>query len=410
MDYQASERTITTGCCIAGGGPAGMMLGLLLARAGVKVTVLEKHPDFLRDFRGDTVHPSTLEILQQIGLKSRFDQIPQQRVEQIKAQFADGRYPIIDFRRIRPFPYLALVPQWDFLDFLSDEARKYPNFELRMRTEVASLIYQDARVVGVTAVSPEGYLRVNAKIVVGCDGRHSTVRAESGLTTQDLGAPMDVLWFRLPREKTDTTESFGVIGRGHFFALLQRGEYWQIAYVIPKGSSTSLRHAPLDDFRAEVGRQVTFLADRTRALESWDDVKLLEVRVDRLKRWYEPGLLMIGDAAHAMSPIGGVGINLAIQDAVAAANALAPALQNGGTPSVKVLRSVQRRREIPTRVVQGIQVQIQDRVIAPALRASDDGHPLAIPALLRNVLKSQSVRTIPARVFGVGVLREHVKI
>jgi 2-polyprenyl-6-methoxyphenol hydroxylase-like FAD-dependent oxidoreductase len=410
VDYQVNERTITARCCIAGAGPAGMMLGLLLARAGVKVVVLEKHADFLRDFRGDTVHPSTLDILQQIGLKARFDQIPQQRVEQIKAQFEDGRYPVVDFRRIRPFPYISLVPQWDFLDFLADEARKYPNFELRMQTEVAGLIYQGERVVGLNAISTEGSLRVNADVVVGCDGRHSTVRAESGLKSEDLGAPMDVLWFRLPRVKSDTTESFGIIGRGHFLALLQRGDYWQIAYVIPKGSSTSLRHEPIEKFRAELARQAEFLADRTAELASWDDVKLLEVRVDRLKRWYEPGLLLIGDAAHAMSPIGGVGINLAIQDAVAAANALGQALERPGAPSVGVLRSVQFRREIPTRVVQGIQVQIQNRVIAPALRAGDDGRPVAIPRLLRSALKVDAVRSIPARVFGVGVLRERVRI
>jgi 2-polyprenyl-6-methoxyphenol hydroxylase-like FAD-dependent oxidoreductase len=317
---------------------------------------------------------------------------------------------VVDFRRIRPFPYIALVPQWDFLDFLADEARKYPNFELRMQTEVAGLIYQGERVVGLNAISTEGSLRVNADVVVGCDGRHSTVRAESGLKSEDLGAPMDVLWFRLPRVKSDTTESFGIIGRGHFLALLQRGDYWQIAYVIPKGSSTSLRHEPIEKFRAELARQAVFLADRTAELASWDDVKLLEVRVDRLKRWYEPGLLLIGDAAHAMSPIGGVGINLAIQDAVAAANALGQALERPGAPSVSVLRSVQFRREIPTRVVQGIQVQIQNRVIAPALRAEDDGSPVAIPRLLRSALKVDAVRSIPARIFGVGVLRERVRI
>jgi 2-polyprenyl-6-methoxyphenol hydroxylase-like FAD-dependent oxidoreductase len=386
-----------------------MMLGLLLARAGVQVAVLEKHADFLRDFRGDTVHPSTLEILEQIGLKAKFDRIPQQRVEQIKAQFANGRYPVVDFRKIRPFPYLALVPQWDFLDFLADEARAYPTFQLFMNSEVSRLQYEGNRVTGVVAQTPQGELRVRADVVVGCDGRHSTVRAQSGLETHDLGAPMDVLWFRLPRTSGDTDESFGVIGRGHFMALIQRGEYWQVAYVIPKGAAASLRQQPVESFRAKVATQVPFLADRTASIGSWDDLKLLEVHVDRLKRWFEPGLLCIGDAAHAMSPIGGVGINLAIQDAVAAANALAPALRRDGPPSTRVLAGVQLRRELPTRVVQGIQVQIQNRLIAPALAGQDGGEPLEMPALVKRALQVDRVRAIPARIFGVGVIRERVR-
>jgi 2-polyprenyl-6-methoxyphenol hydroxylase-like FAD-dependent oxidoreductase len=409
MDF-TSERVLTTRCCVVGGGPAGMMLGLLLARAGVQVTVLEKHADFLRDFRGDTVHPSTLEVLAEIGLKERFDSIPQQHVQQIKAQFADGRHPIIDFRNIKPFPYLSLVPQWDFLDFLADEARVYPNFQLLMQSEVTALSHDGKRVTGVLANTRQGPLRIQADVVVGCDGRHSTVREQSGLPSRDLGAPMDVFWFRIPRTKSDTDESFGILGRGNFCALLQRGEYWQVAYVIPKGSAAKRREAPIENFRTEVARLISFLADRVGALSSWDDVKLLEVHVDRLKKWYAPGLLMIGDAAHAMSPIGGVGINLAIQDAVAAANALAPALRREGAPSTLVLASVQRRRTVPTRIIQAIQVQIQDRVIAPVLRESDDGHPIEMPLLLRKALQLSAVREIPARVFGVGVLREHVRI
>jgi 2-polyprenyl-6-methoxyphenol hydroxylase-like FAD-dependent oxidoreductase len=410
MDHGTSEQTITTRCCVVGGGPAGMMLGLLLARAGVQVAVLEKHADFLRDFRGDTVHPSTLEILDQIGLKSKFDQIPQQRAEQIKAQFADGLHPVVDFRKIRPFPYIALVPQWDFLDFLADEARRYPTFELFMNAEATTLLYEGNHVTGVVARTPQGQLRVRADVVVGCDGRHSTVRAQSGLETLDLGAPMDVLWFRLPRASTDTHEFFGIIGRGHFIALLQRGEYWQMAYVIQKGAAEKMRGQPIESFRAQVAKQVPFLADRTGSIGSWDDVKLLEVHVDRLKRWFEPGLLCIGDAAHAMSPIGGVGINLAIQDAVAAANALAPALRQNGAPSTRVLAGVQLRRELPTRVVQGIQVQIQNRVIAPTLRDTGDSGPLEMPALLRSALQLDAVRAIPARIFGLGVRRERVRI
>lgn len=398
-----------TQCCVVGGGPAGMMLGLLLARAGVRVTVLEKHRDFLRDFRGDTVHPSTLAILDEIGLKAKFDALPQQRVEQIKAQFADGRHPVVDFRGLRPFAYLSLVPQWDFLDFLADEARRFPSFELRTESEVTALTRANDRVTGVIAKTKQGTLRIQADFVVGCDGRSSIVRQQSGLPTHDLGAPMDVLWFRMPRTSSDTDESFGVLGKGHFCALLQRGDYWQIAYVIPKGSSSQLRAAPIASFRSDVGKLVPFLADRTDKIESWSDVKLLEVRVDRLKRWYEPGLLMIGDAAHAMSPIGGVGINLAVQDAVAAANTLIPALRRGDPPSARALARLQARRMIPTRIIQGIQVGIQNLVVAPALRAHVDERPIAMPPLLRNALKLRAIRSIPARVFGLGVVREHVQ-
>ena len=385
-----------------------MMLGLLLARAGVRVTVLEKHADFLRDFRGDTVHPSTLAILDEIGLKAKFDALPQQRVEQIKAQFADGRHPVIDFRGLRPFAYLSLVPQWDFLDFLADEARRFPSFELQTECEVIALTRANDKVTGVVAKSKRGTLRVQADFVVGCDGRSSSVRQQSGLPTHDLGAPMDVLWFRLPRVSSDTDESFGVLGKGHFCALLQRGDYWQIAYVIPKGSSAERRGRPIEAFRGDVAKLVPFLADRTDNIEGWDDVKLLEVRVDRLERWHEPGLLLIGDAAHAMSPIGGVGINLAVQDAVAAANALIPPLRRGKAPSPRTLARLQARRMIPTRIIQGIQVGIQNLVVAPALKARGDVRPIAMPTLLRTALKLRAIRSIPARVFGLGVLREHV--
>jgi 2-polyprenyl-6-methoxyphenol hydroxylase-like FAD-dependent oxidoreductase len=405
---QPTERTITTQCCVVGGGPAGMMLALLLARAGIRVAVLEKHGDFLRDFRGDTVHPSTLAVLDEIGLKQRFDALPQQRVEQIEVQFADGLHPVVDLRGLEPFPYLALVPQWDFLSFLADEASRFAGFDLHMQSEVTTLLREGRRVVGVRAQTSEGSLVVNADVVVACDGRSSDVRARAGMVAHDLGAPMDVLWFRLPRRPSDHGESFGVAGRGRFMVLIQREQYWQIGYVIPKGSAPLLRRQPIEHFRTEIGRRVGFLADRTGALESWADVKLLEVHVDRLRRWFAPGLLLIGDAAHAMSPIGGVGINLAIQDAVAAANALIPPLREQRAPNLAELARVQLRRTLPTQLLQSLQVQIQQRVIAPAMREEDDGQQIEMPALLRRLLALQSVRRIPARVFGVGFGREHV--
>jgi 2-polyprenyl-6-methoxyphenol hydroxylase-like FAD-dependent oxidoreductase len=405
---QPTERIIATQCCVVGGGPAGMMLALLLARAGIRVAVLEKHGDFLRDFRGDTVHPSTLAVLDEIGIKQRFDALPQQRVEQIKVQFADGLHPIVDFRGLTPFPYLALVPQWDFLDFLADEATRFPGFDLHMQSQVTTLLREGRRVIGVRAQTRQGSLVVKADVVVGCDGRSSDVRAQAGLRSHDLGAPMDVLWFRLPRSASDRTESFGVAGRGRFMVLIQREQYWQIGYVIPKGSAPLLRQKPIEHFRTDVARRVKFLADRTDTLESWSDVKLLEVQVDCLLRWFGPGLLMIGDAAHAMSPIGGVGINLAIQDAVAAANALIPPLRQQRVPNLAELARVQLRRILPTQLVQGLQVQIQQRLIAPALRGEDDGQGVELPALLRRLLMVPSVRRIPARVFGVGFGREHV--
>lgn len=403
-----SDDTVTTRCCIAGGGPAGMMLGLLLARAGVPVVVLEKHADFLRDFRGDTVHPSTLEVLAELGLKAKFDVLPQQRVQEINALFADGLHAMVDFRGLKPFPYVALVPQWDFLDFLADEARRYPQFELRMQAEVSAVVRDETGVTGVVARTPRGTLHVHADVVVGCDGRHSTLRARSGLPACDLGAPMDVLWFRVPRSEGDPTETFGVTGRGSFMALLQRGDYWQVAYVIPKGSAAKLRERPIARFREDIARRVAFLGPHMESVARWDDVKLLEVRVDRLERWYAPGLLLIGDAAHAMSPIGGVGINLAIQDAVAAGNVLAPALREPGRPGLDTLAKVQSRRMLPTRIIQAVQLQIQKRVIAPALRARDDGKPADIPPLVNAALRLHAVRAIPARVLGLGVRREHV--
>ena len=398
----------TTRCCIAGGGPAGMVLGYLLARAGVPVVVLEKHADFLRDFRGDTVHPSTLQVLDEIGLLAAFDKLPHQKVDHLDMRFGNRVQPAIDFRGLRPFAYLALVPQWDFLDFIASEARRrYAHFDLRLRHEAVGLLEEGGRVSGVRVHTPEGEVQVRADVVVACDGRHSTLRAAAGLVARrDHAAPMDVMWFRLPRTPSDPQDTFGSFADGHMLVLLNRGDYWQTAYVVPKGSDAELRARPVQELRDSVEKLAPFFQGQTQALASWDDVKTLEVKVDRLARWTRPGLLLIGDAAHAMSPIGGVGINLAVQDAVAASNQLAPALLAGGPVDEAVLQRVQARREPPTRLIQAVQLQVQKRVISWALETS--GTPMEVPALLRWLLRYQSVRNLPARLLGYGFRQEHV--
>jgi 2-polyprenyl-6-methoxyphenol hydroxylase-like FAD-dependent oxidoreductase len=384
-----------------------MMLGYLLARAGVPVVVLEKHGDFLRDFRGDTVHPSTLQILDEIDLLQRFAALPQRRVDHLAVQIGGQLQQVIDFRGLEPFGYLSLVPQWDFLNFIADEGRgRYPHFDLRMRHEAVGLIEEGGRVMGVRARSPAGDASIRADVVVACDGRHSTLRDAAGLRATDHGAPMDVLWFAIPRDESDPEDTFAIVGVRHMLVLLNRSDYWQAAYVVPKGSDEALRAKPIEELRGSVANLVPFLGKHTRAIASWDDVKTLVVRVDRLERWYRPGLLLIGDAAHAMSPIGGVGINLAIQDAVAAANALAPALHAGGPVGDAPLRSVQKRRLLPTRLIQAVQLQVQKRLISKALAPSET--PPQIPAVLRFLLRFRAVRHIPARLIGYGVRREHV--
>jgi len=404
----STTADVTTRCCIAGGGPAGMVLGYLLARAGVPVVVVEKHADFLRDFRGDTVHPSTLQVLDDIGLLAAFDKLPQQKVDHLGMRFGDRMQPVIDFHGLKPFAYLALVPQWDFLDFIASEGRRrYPHFDLRMRHEATSLIEENGRVCGVRADTPDGTLDIRADLVVACDGRRSTLRSEVGLVATDYGAPMDVMWFRVPREASDPEDAFATFSAGHMMVLLNRGDYWQAAYVVPKGGDQKLRAGPLEAWRAIVEKIASFLHGRLQVLTSWDDVKTLEVRVDRLARWTHPGLLLIGDAAHAMSPIGGVGINLAIQDAVAASNLLAPALRADGPIDEPLLRRVQSRRELPTRLIQALQLQVQQRLISRALE--NTGTPIEVPALLRWLLQFRVVRNLPARLVGYGFRSERVR-
>src|SRR5262249_42912312 len=325
-----ADSTITTQCCIAGGGPAGMMLGFLLARSGVGVVVLEKHPDFFRDFRGDTVHPSTLEVMYELGLIDKFLELPHQKVETLTGQVGAEHLKMVDFRHLPTHcKFIALMPQWDFLNFLARQGKRYKTFALRMETEATELIEEGGRIVGLRAITPDGPLTIHADLVVGCDGRHSTVREKAGFESEDYGAPMDVLWFRISRQQSDSTDTFGHIEAGKLMVMLDRGDYLQCAYVIPKGGIERVQAEGLGAFRRRVVEMSPFLADRVAELESWDDIKLLSVTVDRLRKWWRPGLICIGDSAHAMSPIGGVGINMAVQDAVAAANRLASPLRSG---------------------------------------------------------------------------------
>ena len=401
-----TTKTIETACCIAGGGPAGMMLGFLLARAGVRVTVLEKHADFLRDFRGDTIHPSTLELMHELGLLEEFLRLPHERVERLSGLVGKDRITIADFTHLPTrCKFIALMPQWDFLDFLADHGRLYPAFDLRMRTEATGLIEEGGRVAGVTAVSPDGNLFIRSGLTIACDGRHSMLRAHAGLRSDDLGAPMDILWFRMSRRNDDTADTFGHLEAGKLMVMLNRGDYWQCAYVIPKGGIDAVKAKGLAAFRDNVAFMAPFLRDRLGEIASWDDIKLLTVTVDRLRRWHRPGLLCIGDAAHAMSPVAGVGINLAIQDAVATANILVEPLQRGAVNDAD-LAAVQARRMLPTRLTQWMQVQVQNNVLSPALAGTE--RPSAPwPVKLFNVFPV--LRRIPARLVGLGVRPEHVR-
>jgi len=393
-------------CCIAGGGPAGIMLGFLLARAGIAVLVLEKHRDFLRDFRGDTIHPSTLQIMHELGLLEAFLARPHQQVRELRGIVGDTEIKLADFRHLPTrCKFIALMPQWEFLNFLAEAGGRFPGFHLGMESEVTDLVEEAGRIVGLRAQTPDGPIEVRADLVIGADGRHSIVRERAGLTVNNLGAPIDVLWMRLSKQPGDPGQSAGRINYGRMLVTLDRGDYWQCAFVIRKGGFDAIRERGLAGFRDDIVRIAPFLRDRVAELHDWDDIKLLTVAVDRLERWWRPGLLCIGDCAHAMSPIGGVGINLAIQDAVATGNILARPLRDGRLTDAD-LQAVQRRRTLPTRLIQGMQVAVQQRILDPVI-GSDK--PIAAPWPLRLFNRLPWLARIPARLIGVGFRPEHVR-
>jgi 2-polyprenyl-6-methoxyphenol hydroxylase-like FAD-dependent oxidoreductase len=407
------SQSLSTQCCIAGGGPAGMMLGFLLAREGIDVLVLEKHIDFLRDFRGDTIHPSTLTVMDDLGLLEEFLALPHQRVSRLSANVYGEVVTIADFTHLGTVcPYLVMMPQWDFLDFLARNGQAHSTFRLRMGTRATGLIERDGAIVGVRAECDGEPVEIACSLAVAADGRHTTLRESAGLPLEDAGAPIDVLWFRLTRDPSkEDAQTGGYIRPGLFLVAINRDAYWQCAYVIPKGSLQNLRAAGLDALKANVRQCAPFLGAALDELRDWDDLKLLTVQVNRLLRWHRDGLLCIGDAAHAMSPVGGVGINLAIQDAVAAANLLAAPLREGRLRT-EDLAAVQRRRDWPTRVTQRMQIAVQNEVLAPVLAAQREPvatAPQSLPLALQLMRRLPMLSRIPARMVGVGVRPERVR-
>jgi 2-polyprenyl-6-methoxyphenol hydroxylase-like FAD-dependent oxidoreductase len=393
----------TTGCVIAGGGPAGMMCGYILARAGIDVIVLEKHKDFLRDFRGDTVHPSTLEVMYELGLLDEFLKLPHDQITQAQAKIGGRYYGVADTRHLPTHcKFIALMPQWDFLNFLAEKGKSLPHFKVMMEAKATGLLRDDRRVTGVSVSTNEGDTQIAADLVIGADGRHSTLRDASGLRVNDLGAPIDVLWMRIAHHEGDDRAVLGKAENGSFFVMIYRGDYWQCAMVIAKGGFDAIKAQGIEAFRARVAQ----LAERANAdeIKTWDDVKLLTVTVDRLEKWHQPGLLFIGDAAHAMSPVGGVGINLAIQDAVAAARILAPSLRAKHVTDSNLAR-VQARRLWPTKVIQAGQVAVQDRVLKPVIAGKVN---VEAPWILKLLQLFPVLQRIPARIIGLGIRPEHV--
>ena len=383
-----------------------MMVGFLLARMGIDTLVLEKHGDFLRDFRGDTIHASTLQIMYELGILDEFLKRPHQEVRELAAQVGSETVVIADFRHLPTHcKFVGLMPQWDFLDFVKEQAARYETFHLNMQAEVCDLIFENGTVIGVQAKTPEGILEIRASLTIGADGRHSVVRQQANLKVIDIGAPMDVMWMRLSRHEDDLPQSFGHVDKGKMLVLINRDKYWQCAFVIPKGGAENIKNQGLESFRQGIADLEPFLRDRVYELSDWSKVSLLTVAVDRLQEWARPGLLCIGDAAHAMSPIGGVGINLAIQDAVATANLLGEALRRGA-PSPEELVAVQRRRTFPTNATQRMQVALQNNVLRRVLGSQQ---PLQLPWLLRMLRWWPVLRRIPARLIAVGFRPEHIR-
>ncbi|MCC8939065.1 FAD-dependent oxidoreductase [Bradyrhizobium sp. Arg68] len=401
---QPDARTMKTRCCVVGGGPAGMMLGYLLGRAGVDVVVLEKHADFFRDFRGDTVHPSTLQVMDELGLIDGFLKLPHQRIHKMDGIFGGQSVRVADLSRLKvKYPFIAMMPQWDFLNFLRESGKRFVSLKVLMNTEATDLLRRGDTIAGVRATTPDGPIEIAADLTVACDGRHSTVRERAGLAVEDIGVPMDVLWFRVPRRPDETENLFARVERGKMMVTFDRGDYWQCAYVIPKGQYEAVKARGLPALINDILQLAPILKAGMADVKSFDDFKLLTVAINRLTRWTRAGLLCIGDAAHAMSPIGGVGVNLAVQDAVATANILAAKLA-AGCPSEDELDAVRRRREFPVRATQRIQVVAQNNIITAALKPGDQPMPWA----LRLITAVPWLQGLTARALGLGVRPEHV--
>jgi 2-polyprenyl-6-methoxyphenol hydroxylase-like FAD-dependent oxidoreductase len=404
-------RTIQTHCCIVGGGPAGMMLGYLLGRAGIETLVLEKHADFFRDFRGDTVHPSTLQVMDELGLIDGFLKVPHQQLQKMDGRFGDESIRLADLGRLRvKYPFIAMMPQWDFLNFMRESGKRFASFQVMMNTNATDLIWSNDRVVGVNADTPEGPVEIRASLTIGCDGRHSIVRQRASLEVEEIGVPMDVLWFRAGRRPNETENLFARIQTGKMLVTFDRGDYWQCAYVIAKGQFDAVKARGLDAFRDDIAGLAPILSAGMSDVKSWADVKLLTVAINRLKRWTRPGLLCIGDAAHAMSPIGGVGVNLAIQDAVATANLLAAKLaavkDSKGCPAEDELDAVRRRRTFPVRMTQAMQVAVQNNLISRVVKPGDK--PIRVPMFLRIISAVPWLQALAGRLLAIGVRPEHV--